>query len=213
MVSVRFARKWARAASESVAQSAPENRRLLEATRSSSVPFALYLRGFAEEGKALRSLVAMPLSTRRPDKATRWIESEIVEELGRHGQRVFCLSNPSDTFLLPGAIRLEVTPGAWLSEVRTLATEADVIVIYVSATSPGLLAELDLLRRYNLTHKSVVVLARKLHRQGASPAHDFPVQAIAPPGSRLNQSTFGPIAGRLSFRRQLSAGIEKTIEA
>ena len=79
----RFARKWARAASESIASSEGENRRLLQITRSSSLPFALYLRGFEEEGRSFQTLFAMPLSTKRVDKATRWIESELVDELKR----------------------------------------------------------------------------------------------------------------------------------
>jgi hypothetical protein len=154
----------------------------------------------------------MPFSTKRVDKATRWIESEIVDELERCDRRVFCIANPSDTFLLPGALRLEAKREDWLSEVNVLATESEVVVIYVSAISEGLLAELDLLRRQNFMNKSVVILRRKILRQDASPAEDFPA-IVAPPLSILNQSAFGPIVGRWRFRRELRAGIEKAINA
>lgn len=151
----RFARVWARAASESIASSEDENRRVLQISRSSAVPFALYLRGFEEEGRSLDSLFVVPF-TKRVDKATRWIESEIVDELQRRGRRVFCIANPSDTFLLPGAIRLQANHEDWLCEVSALASESEVVVVYLSVISQGLLAELDLLRRQNLMEKTVL---------------------------------------------------------
>jgi hypothetical protein len=80
VLAVRFARRWARAASESIASSEGENRRVLQITRSSGLPFALFLRGFQEEGKSINSLFHLPFTTRRLDKATRWVESEIVDE-------------------------------------------------------------------------------------------------------------------------------------
>lgn len=208
---MRFARKWAQAATESVAQSAPENRRLLEMTQTARVPFAIFLRGFKEEKRSLESWVVIPLGRRRPDKATRWIEGQVLDELEPRGIRVFCVANPCDTYLLPGAVRLEVDPRDWLSEVGELATDANVIVVFVSAVSPGLAAELELLRHEQLTHKSVVILARKLHRQGASVAGDFQNTAIAPQVSWWTQSAFGPMVGRDGFLRQLRQSIERAV--
>ena len=155
----------------------------------------------------------MPFSTKRVDKATRWVESEIVDELRRRDRSVFCIANPADRYLLPGAIRLEADSENWLSEVSTLATEAEILVIYLSSISQGLLAELDLLRRKNLLNKSVVVLGRKILRQDASPANDFPIAIVAPSISMVNQSAFGPVVGRSRFRRELRVGIEKVIDS
>jgi hypothetical protein len=124
---------------------------------------------------------------------------------------VFCIANRSDTFLLAGAIRLEANREHWLPEVSALAAECEVVVIYLSANSQGLLAELDLLRRQNLMSKSLVVLGWRGFRQDAHPVGDFPIVVAAPPVSKLNQSAFGPVAGRSRFRRELSVGIEELI--
>ena len=118
------------------------------------------------------------------------------------------MSNPTDSFLLPGAIRLVLKQGAWLSEVRELVAQAEIVVVYASKASPGLVAELDLLRRDRLTAKSVLILSGRLAREDSSLASDFRVTLTAPPRCWLNQLARGPIAGRSRFRRQLIEGIE-----
>ena len=130
VLSAIFARKWARIASESIASSEVINRRALRAARSKGVPFALYLRGFVEEGESFRFVFFTSFS-QRPDNATRWIESDIVAELDRRNRNVFCIANPSDKFMLPGAIRLPANPADWLSDVVTLVEESEIIVVYL----------------------------------------------------------------------------------
>lgn len=213
VLAIGLARKWARAASESIASSEVENRRVLEATRSCAAPFALFLRGFEEEAGSIQKLFSLPLSTKRPDKATRWIESEIVDEFKRRGRSVFCVANPSDTFLLPGAIRIEASREDWLSEVGTLANESEVVVVYVSAFSQGLQAELDLLRDRRLLDKSILILKRRTLLRGEAQASGSAMAIVAPSPSILNQSASGPLLGRSRFRRELSMGIEKAFNA
>jgi hypothetical protein len=210
-LTVLFARRWARAASESVAQSEGQNRELLLASRAAGVPIALFLRGFQEESRSFDTLSAMPLSTSRVDKATRWIEAEVMDELKRRDINVFCIANPSDTFLLPGAFRLEVKGKDWLSEVHDLARVSEVIVIYVSALSEGLRTELELLRSQNLTGKTIAILTRKIVDR--SSAASFPTAIIAPSSSIGNRSAFGPLFGRSRFRREFRAGLEQVISA
>ena len=212
-MALRFARKWARATSESIATSEKYNRQLLQVSHSSGVQFALFLRGFEEEGKSIKSFFDMSFSASRLVKATRWIEFEIVNEFERLNKRVFCIANPFDTFLLPGVFRLEAKREDWLSEVNALATESEIVVIYVSAISQGLLSELNLLRYQNLMNKCVLILQRKILHQDASLVKDFPIVIIAPSLSRFNQLAFVPRMGRSRFRSDLRGGIKKTINA
>jgi hypothetical protein len=121
------------------------------------------------------------------------------------------MANASGKHLLPGAVRLEVNANDWLSEVRELANDAHVILVLVSAASPGLAAELDSSDTERLTHKSI--LAHKLHGPGASVARDFQNTAIAPQLSWWNKSAFGPMVGRHRFRRQLRQSIERAMHA
>lgn len=214
LISMLLAGKWARATSESIANSESANQEVFRLVRSSAEPFALYLRGFEEEDRSQRDLLTMPISTKRPDKATRWIESEIVDELKRRNRTIFCIANPSDTFLLPGAIRLLANPDDWLAKVTELAHAAEIIVIYFSSNTPGLIAEIDLLRRENMMKKSVVVVRNRLLRQLVLPKGDF-FTALAPPTFpilNLNQSAFGPIIGQRRFHRELESSIEKIIK-
>lgn len=215
LISMLFAVKWARAASESMPNSEPANLEVIQMVRSSAEPFALYLRGFEKEARSLRGLSPLPIPAKRPDKATRWIESEIVDALKQRNRKVFCIANPSDTFLLPGAIRIRADPKNWLSEVTELAHEAEIVVVYLSSISPGLIAEIDLLRREDMANKSVLVVRNKLLRQLELPKGDF-LTALAPPSFPildLNQSAFGPIVGRRRFRRELKSSIEKIIKS
>jgi hypothetical protein len=208
-VTFRYARKWARAASEAISTSELENRKVLQLMRSSGAAFALFLRGFQEEGRSFQTMLTPPISTKRPDRATRWIESEIVDQLDRHGNKTFCIANPSDTFLLPGAIRLRAKPDAWQSEVCSLAKESDVIVIYLSSASQGLQTELELLRRENLSHRTIVVASSRALARHKVVSADFPLIVTPPSVSRANRSSFGPIVGRTRFRHALEASIYK----
>ena len=210
-VSVLFARKWARTASESMAASETDNRKVLQFARLSGVPCALFLRGFEEEGRSLQSVWGIPFSTKRPDRATRWIEAEIIDQLDRRGMRTFCIANPSDTFLLPGAIRLLANPKAWLSEVRTLAKESQVIVIYLSSASQGLQIELDLLREESLACKTIVVATKKAITQNKVSNEYFPLTVTPPTLSGANMSAFGPILGRTHFQQGLDANIDRIV--
>jgi hypothetical protein len=142
---IGLGRKWARAVSELISESDPENRDRLRLCRVKGFPIALFLRGFEQEGKSFKKMFTVPLPQTRVTKATRWIESEIVDELTRRNVTVFCIANPADSFLLPGACRLIAEDETWFSEVKALATDSTVVVIYISALSPGLLAELELL--------------------------------------------------------------------
>lgn len=208
-VGLRYARRWARAASETIATSELENRKLLQRMRSSGTHFALFLRGFEEEGKSSQNLFALPITTRRPDRATRWIEAEIIDQLERRGKITFCIANPSDTFMLPGAVRFRASPERWQSEVFDLAKESETIVFYLSSASQGLQTELDLLQRENLQPRTIVVASRRMQAQHSVLIEGFPV-VIAPPSlSPLNQSAFGPMVGRARFQRALSAGIDR----
>lgn len=210
-LSARFAKRWARSASESLASLEIDNRRELQTARCAALPFVLFLRGFEEEQKSIASIIVVPWSADRVDKATRWVEAEIVDEFRRRQRKVFCIANPSEPILLPGAMRLAATSEDWLSEIATLATECEVVVVYLSAKSNGLLAELDLLRHSNLTSKSIVIVGRKLFRRNPSLAKNFPTLVTAPSPSISNQSAFGPIVGVSRFRRELKLGIDKII--
>jgi hypothetical protein len=174
----------------------------------------LYLRGFEAEAKSLMGFLPMPISTRRPDKATRWIESEIVDELEQRNRKVFCIANPTDAYFLPGAIRVSANPENWLSEVTDLAHYSDIVVFYLSSTSPGLLAEIDLLRDDKIAIKSVLVARnRLLHRLGLA-RNDL--LTVRPPPStpilNLNQSALGPIVGRRRFRHELKSRIGRAVD-
>jgi cbb3-type cytochrome oxidase subunit 3 len=195
VVAIRYARKWARAASEAIATSDPENRRLFQRLRSSGARFALFLRGFQEEKRSFQTMFIVPVSTKRPDRATRWIESEIVDQLDRRGKKTFCIANPSDTFLLPGAVRLAARPDAWQSEVRALAKESDVIVIYLSSASQGLQTELDLLQTEKLTDRTIVVASKRAQARHRLLNDRFPLVIDPPPVFFMNQSAFGPLVG------------------
>jgi hypothetical protein len=174
---------------------------------------ALFLRGFEDETKSIRMFSFMPLSINRVVKATRWVESEIIDELQRRDTKVFCIANPSDKFLLPGAFRLEVSDPDWLAEVRVLAAESDLVIVYLSKITPGLRAEIGLLRQNEFMKKTVVILARNGPRETASLLQYFPTVIVAPGSTRLNRSTFGPIFGRRRFRSELNAGVTKAINA
>lgn len=212
-LTMRFARKWARLASEALATSEVENRRILQLIRSSEIPFALFLRGFEEEGKAFQSMFSVPISTKRPDRATRWIESEIVDQLKNQDMETFCIANPSDTFLLPGAIRLLADPAAWRLEVSSLARDSELIIIYLSATSKGLQIELDLLREQSLLDRTILVASSQLLAHYGNLEKDFPLIVTSPSIHIANQSSFGPIFGKNRFRRDLRLAIDKAVQS
>jgi hypothetical protein len=209
-ISRRLARRWALAASEAAAPSEDENRRILDRSRARSRPFTLFLRSFDEESRSMGALPGMPFSsTARVDRATRWIEAEIVDEFARRGREVFCLTNPSERFSLPGARRLTASAGDWLSEIGGLAADAETVVAYVSGRSPGLLSELELLRRRNFIGKCILVLGRATSRREDIDRGKFDPVVVAPSLSRLNRTTSGPLFGRSRFRHALIVAIDK----
>lgn len=212
-VAIRYARKCLRAASEAISTSEPENRKVLQLMRSSGTPFALFLRGFQEEGRSFQTRFLIPISTKRPDRATRWLESEIVAQLNRRGMKTFCIAKPSDTFLLPGAIRLRARPDAWQSEVRALAKESQVIVIYLSSASQGLQIELELLRGEKLARRTILVASKKALAQHRVLSEDFALIVNPPPVSAANQSIFGPIVGRTRFQQGLGSNIDRVVQS
>ena len=209
---LRTARKWATAATELEAQSEHESRRLLASTLSSREPWVLFLRGFGEEGRSIETLMSMPLSSKRVDKATRWMEAAIVDEFGNRDTKVFCVTNPSDALLLPGALRLAVPEASWMTDVENLAVAARIVVIYVSALSGGLMLELDLLRRGELMRKSIVVVSRRIDGAAVTSGGNFPRVIRGPSTFPLLQSAFGPLGGR-TFRRDLRAAVDAVLAA
>lgn len=204
----RTAKKWAKAATELEAQSEPENRRLLTFALSSREPWVLFLRGFGEEGRSIETLVAMPLSSKRVAEATRWMEAAIVAEMAGRDKKVFCVTNPRDALLLPGALRLAVPEMCWMTEVENLTVAARIVVIYVSALSSGLTVELDLLRRGELARKAIVVVSRRIERAAVALVAGFPNVIRGPSSNRaLRSPLFGPLGGR-AFRRNFRAAVD-----
>lgn len=208
LLAIFFARRWAGAALGAMAPAESANRTALRYSRDAGKPFALFLRGFEQEGKSLKSVLRPPLLRKRIVRETRWIEAEIVEEVERKGASVFCIANPADQFLLPGAFRLASTKDDWLNEIGELSVDSALIVIYISARTTGLVTELTLLRDQKLTHKCVVAIDRNVLRQDPRIVDGFPILVNSPRESRFTRS-LGVVFGRRRFLNDLKVGIAK----
>ena len=142
---------------------------------------------------------------------TRWLEASIVEELDISGLTVFCIANPRDPLLLPGALRLSAPESEWIVEAEALARSAKVIVLHLSDTSGGLMQEIELLRRDGLNEKTIVVLKRGV-RLGPDDLDGFDLMLNAPSTSIWTQSMLGPWGGP-RFLRRLRPAIDTAVSA
>ena len=144
-------------------------------------------------------------------KDTRWLEASIVEELDISGLTVFCIANPRDPLLLPGALRLSAPESEWIVEAEALARSAKVIVLHLSDTSGGLMQEIELLRRDGLNEKTIVVLKRGV-RLGPDDLDGFDLMLNAPSTSIWTQSMLEPWEGP-RFLKRLRPAIDTAVSA
>jgi len=185
LLSRRFARKWLVDSHQLLSQDEASNRKILEDCRTEGRPFALYLRGFEEEAKRSEAISAVPVrkSQRKLQgllKMTRWAEYEVVNELTKRGLTVFCIANPESSYHLGGAYRLAARGTPWIREIEEMASDANLVILYVTGKSAGLLTEIKALKQLGLRSRTVGVESWSLEGAGASPIGDLPLTIRAP---------------------------------
>jgi tetratricopeptide (TPR) repeat protein len=147
--------------------------RIVMRRRRLGEPLVLYLRGFELEvrravGRRRLGRPAMSVSSFRIDSES--FDRTLAEVL-RAGPPIVGLVNPGDTmsWYRRDFPRLELPHDGWQQTVAELIGLADRVVMYLSAMTPGVAEEVDLLVRLGANARTLVVFADSEGAGGANP--------------------------------------------
>lgn len=130
-------------------------------------PYALFLRGFDEEGQMMRPKFEAEIGSHEASVYARPVEALILEMLGKRVP-LLALPDPRNPEPLPGAYRFKKVENDWIDLISKIAFDAKAIFLYLSSNSTGVSIELGLLQRMNLYRKTVLIVSRKMAVQNSA---------------------------------------------
>lgn len=131
---------------------------ILKNCRATGTPYAVYLRSFSFEKQpgSLLTQIIQVFGSREP-QPDRKVEKLILEHIGGV-MPVLALSDPSAPFHMSGVPRFRRPGTHWVDFLEDLLKDSALIIIYLADDSPGLMVEIDSIRKMGLFDKAVVIL-------------------------------------------------------
>jgi hypothetical protein len=126
-----------------------------------NLPFALYLRNFNLEASVVRFKDDMQLTRSKFDgKLNRTVESDLVRCFAPFIP-VVGIENPDDPWGWSGGVpRFEVPDGSWQEVFDATVRHAHLILLYYEKFTPGIVNEIETIRRLGRENATVLIRAR-----------------------------------------------------
>lgn len=132
------------------------------ATRSSNESFGLFLRGFDFEAQSTTySGPNIEVGSKEAQVYGRPIEALLVEMLDSNVPLI-ALADPRNLEPLPGVSRFESVPTNWVEFIHELLPNALPVIVYLTALTPGIKLEINILESLGYSKKSIVIISRNL---------------------------------------------------